>query len=399
MSISKGRLAVLLKRELLTMYVTAFLQLSTVMISFTLIPLYIREAGGGSFDVGLQTTLFTLFSVVFRLFLGPMADRRGRKLSLLIGSVVFATAPVGIWLSPSLGFMAMVRIYQAIGMATFLSAGTSYVADHAPPEYRGTSIGLYRTAITLSVMISPAVGMMLINRYGYDLFFIYMTGLGTLGTILAFTLPGKIGERSGAKDIGIRELFTLFRIPALRVTYGEIFALSMAVGILLTFLTGYAYSFEIIRNPALYFTIHAAAGALGAALLGWLSDRYGRDRLLVPVILALSAGSFALVFMQGNPLLSYYLSAVLTGIGYAGGLALLVAKVVDSVPERMRASALAFQESAIDGGNALGIFLFGAALSFYSYGVLFAVVALFVLIIPVVNFLVAGTGKKGIVRG
>ncbi len=395
----KGRLSVIFKRELLTMYVTGFLQLSTVMISFTLIPLYIREAGGGSFDVGVQTTLFTLFSVIFRLFLGPMADRRGRKLSLIIGSVVFATTPVGIWFSPSLGIMALVRIYQAIGMATFLSAATSYVADHAPPEYRGTSIGLYRTAVTLSVMVSPALGMMLINRFGYDAFFIYMTGLGSLGTVLAFTLPGKIGERSNAKDIGIKELFTLFRIPALRGTYGGIFSLSMAVGILLTYLTGYAYSFGGIRNPAFYFTIHAGAGALGSSLLGSLSDRYGRDRLLPPVVLALSAGSFALVFMDRSPLFFYYLSAALTGIGFAGGLALMVAKVVDSVPTRMRASALAFQESAIDGGNALGIFLFGAALSFYSYTVLFAAVGLFVLMIPAAGCIAAGVKKRGIVRG
>lgn len=399
MALDKGKLKTILTRELSTMYLAGFFELATVMISFTLIPLYIREAGGGNFDIGLQTTLFTLFSVLFRFFLGPMADRRGRKLPLVLGSIVFATTPPAIYFSPTLGIMALARVYQALGMATFLSAATSYIADKTPDSLRGTTIGIYRTAVTLSVMIPPAVGMVLINRYGFPLFFVYMTALGAAGTILVLSLPGKICVRSEAERIGPRELFALFGIPALRGTYTGIFALSMAIGILLTFLTGYASAFPVLRNPALYYTIHAGAGALGATLLGSLSDRFGRDRLLPPVLLFLTAGLLLLVFVDRSPRLFYYTAALFTGVGASGGLALMVARVIDAVPSRMRASALAFQESAIDGGNALGIFLFGLALTAAGYPRLFGLLALFVLVMPAALMLSAGFRKRGLVRG
>ncbi len=385
-------------KELSTVYLAGFLELSTVMTSFTLIPLYVKHAGGGDFAIGVQAAIFTLFSVLFRFLLGSLADSRGRKLSLLIGSLVFSTAPIGIWLSPSLVVMALFRVYQAIGMATFLSAATSYVADHTPDELRGTGIGMYRTAVTLSVMIAPALGMTLIQNFGFASFFIASSLCGVAGTLLILTLPEKIGEPHQAspdeeKGVSVRELFDLFRIPELRSTYLGIFALSMASGILLTFLTGYALGFPSIGNPAFYFTIRESLGALGTMALGALSDRLGRDRLLGPVLLSFAAGCAILAFMEVSPRLLYYLSAVISGVGYAGALALLIAKVVDSVPARLRASALAFQESAIDGGNAFGIFIFGSALSLFSFPVLFAAMALFIMTIPFLSVLARGERK------
>jgi MFS family permease len=379
------------KRELITMYLAGFFQLSTVMISFTLVPLYVRQIGGGDFAVGVQTTLFALFSVLLRFILGPLADSRGRKLSLLIGSAVFATAPLGIWLSPNLALMALVRVYQAIGMATFLSAATSYVADHAPKAKRGKAIGLYRTAVAMSVMIAPAIGMAIINDFGYGPFFIYTAALGGSGTLLVITLPEKLGVRyehgdtayAAGEGVTAKELFDLFRIPDLRSVYAGIFALCMAGGVLLTYITSYAKNFEVISNPAFYFTIRDGIGAVAAVSLGALSDKTGRDRLILPVLIFFSLGTVLLAFMGSfNPLLFYYLSAAFSGIGFAGALALMVAKVVDAVPSRLRASALAFQESAIDGGNSVGIFIFGAALTLFSYASLFTVMAIFILGIP-----------------
>lgn len=394
--------SILLKRELLTMYIAGFLINSTLVSSFIIVPLYVSEMGGSNFAIGVQAALFTIFSVLFRFLLSSLADTKGRKLSLLIGSIVFTTTPLAIYYSPSLVVMAFVRIYQAIGMATYLSAATSYVVDHTPIYLRGTSIGMYHTAATLSGVIAPAVGMALINQYGFWAFFFFLTIMGSLGTILILSLPEKLGVRyeflsSRGDDvsnteihedtISVKNIFTLFRIPELKNTYLMIFVHSMAGGILITFLTGYASSFEAITNPALYYTLRDGVGAVGAFMLGYLSDRFGRDRLLNPVLVSFALGTGILVFMDKSPLFIYFLSAAISGFGVSGAMGLLIAKVADCVPEKLRASALAFQESAIDGGNSIGVFIFGTSRMIYSFSTLISVTALVILLIPIVNII------------
>ncbi len=393
------RIKPLFRKELTLIYVAGFLQLSTVMTSFTLVPLYVRHVGGGDFAVGIQAAIFTLFSVIFRLFLGPLADSKGRKLALFIGGISFASAPVGIWLSPNLAVMALVRIWQAVGMASFLSAATSYAADHAPEGRRGAVIGIYRTAITFSVMLGPALGMMLIERFGFGSYFLFSSLCALSGTMLVLFLPEKLGVRHSHGEeneltVGPKELAALFTIRALRSAYLGIFMISMANGVLLTFLAIYAGNFPAIGNPALHFTLRAGVGAVGASAFGALSDRFGRMKMLVPAIAAFALGTWLLSLMDQDARLFYYLSAAVSGLGFAGALGLMITGVVDAVPSRLRASALAFQESAIDGGNALGIFFFSLALTSYSFGKMFPLLSVFILlIIPV--FLLANLGEKG----
>lgn len=397
-----GKLKPLFRKELTLLYLAGFLQLSTVMTSFTLVPLYVRHVGGGDFAIGIQATIFTLFSVILRLFLGPLADSRGRKLALLLGGFAFATAPAAIWFSPNLTVMALARVWQAVGMASFLSAATSYVADHAPQGLRGAAIGMYRTAVTLSVMVAPALGMELIGRFGFGSYFLYSIICGSLGTLLVFFLPEKIGERHHHGDadelaVGPKELAQLFRIPDLRSAYLGIFMISMANGVLLTYLALHGGSYPEVGNPAFHFTIRAGIGAVGASALGSLSDRFGRMRMLLPAIGLFALGTWFLSFMDRDARLFYYLSAVISGFGFAGALSLMITGVVDAVPSRLRASALAFQESAIDGGNALGIFLFGLALTRYALGEMFPFLALFILaILPVYLVSPRGGGRTAL---
>ena len=417
------------------MYAAGFFELSTVMTTFTLVPLYIRYVGGGDMAVGVQATVFTLFSVIFRIFLGPWADIAGRKPSLVLGAAVFATAPLGIWLAPNLLIMGFVRVYQAVGMATFLSAATSYIADHTPSEYRGTSLGLYRMSITFSVMLVPLLGMALIQAYGFWAYFIMSFAMGAAGFVLMLLLPGdkpckyaasrgevftnhissgdkegpaaghdvrvfapgEIEARTIAEDercrggeVSFSDVKELFTLPALRYAYSGILFISMVAGVLLTYITIYAGAFPSIGNPAVYFTLKAGAGAGASILFGALSDRYGRRPFIIAGICCLAAGLLALVYLHVMPLPLFILSGLLTGTGFTAALSLLVASVVDAVPPRTRGTALAFQESAIDSGNTVGIFFFGLTVGFMGYGNLFLVLAIFIAGVPFLSHFISG---------
>jgi len=368
---------VIAERQMLTIFLASLLVLVQVLVSFSLIPLYIADRGGSSAMIGFQTSLFAIASVMLRFIFGPVADLRGRRFALAVGTFAFATGHIAIWLSPNLWIMAAARVYQAIGMASYLSAASSFVADLAPAEFRGATIGIYRMVLTAAMMVGPLVGNELIRTYGFGAFFVSMAGMSFIAFVLVLTLRNPpVHHEAGEEPIRPRDVFTLLGNPALRAPYLGILIISIAGGIILTYLTLYAEN--VIARPALYFTLFAVAGGVGALALGWLSDRFGRRPVVVPAMLCLALGVAVLWKLAAFPLSVFYASAVLAGFAYNGGLSLFVSWVIDGATPRLRATALAMQESGIDAGFGVGIFIFGLLSEQIPYALLFLWLGLFV---------------------
>jgi predicted MFS family arabinose efflux permease len=386
---------VILAPQMLTIFAASLLILVQVLVSFSLVPLYIVERGGSSFAVGVQTTLFAVSSVLLRFVFGPVADIRGRRFALALGAFVFASGHLLIWLSPNLWIMGAARIYQAVGMASYLSAASSFVADLAPERFRGASIGVYRMVLTVAMMVGPLVGNELIRTYGFAAFFLTMSGMSLLAFVLVLTLsnPASRGDASGpAERIRPREVLSLLGAPGLRAPYLGILVISIAGGIILTYLTLYAEDY--VARPTLYFTVFALVGAAGALALGALSDRFGRRAVVLPGVLILAAGVAVLWRLADTPLVVLYASAALAGFGYNGGLSLFVSWVVDGAAYRVRATALALQESGIDTGFGVGIFFFGLLSERFPFSVLFLGLGVFLALGAGLILTVGHTGRQ-----
>ena len=67
------------------------------------LPQYVNLLGGSPGQIGLLMGFFTLASVIIRPALGKLADRRGRKLFMLIGSGFFVLFPLIYNQVPSIG--------------------------------------------------------------------------------------------------------------------------------------------------------------------------------------------------------------------------------------------------------------------------------------------------------
>ncbi len=350
--------AVLLQPDMLKIFVSSLFVLGQVLVSFSLIPLYIQYRGGDTFTIGVHTTVFAVASVALRFIFGPMADVQGRRSVMALGAFVFSTANLAVFYAPSLLWMAIARVYQAVGMASYLSSASSLVADMAPFEYRGSVIGAYRMILPVASLTGPFLGNDIIRRFGFRAFFFAMAGAAFISFLLVLAL------KSGRRPVGyvnrIRpsDIISIFRNRELRAAYSGIFTVSLGGGIITTYIITYGAPY--FRNAAVFFIVYAFVGAPAALMLGRLSDRTGRRRLALPIIVLLGAGTALLALIDAYPAAVFFAAAVLTGVGYNAGLSVFISWVVDAVDNRLRATALSLQESGIDTGFAVGIFLFGS---------------------------------------
>ncbi|AVV40280.1 sugar porter family MFS transporter [Streptomyces sp. ID05-04B] len=99
---------------------------------------------------------------------GRIADRIGRIRVMQIAAVLFTVSAVGSALPFSLWDFAFWRVVGgfAIGMASVI--GPAYIAEVAPPAYRGRLGSFQQAAIVIGIAISQLVNWGLLNSAGGD---------------------------------------------------------------------------------------------------------------------------------------------------------------------------------------------------------------------------------------
>ncbi|GGW19821.1 sugar transporter [Streptomyces capoamus] len=131
------------------------------------------EAIRGRYDIGsaalAQVIAIALIGcAIGAATAGRIADRIGRIRCMQIAAVLFTISAVGSALPFALWDLAFWRIVGgfAIGMASVI--GPAYIAEVAPPAYRGRLGSFQQAAIVVGIAISQLVNWGLLNAAGGD---------------------------------------------------------------------------------------------------------------------------------------------------------------------------------------------------------------------------------------
>lgn len=329
------------------MFVVTFLMMTIFNSTFTLLPLYILDLGGSEFFAGVQAAAFYGTAILFRFYFGPLTDRAGRKIAILIGLSIFTITSFLYVFSDSLAMITGIRILQGIGFAAFISSAISAVADMAPSQKIGFYMSIYRIVSTLSFLTGPMASIYVAKTYGYDAWFLICTTLGLLsiGTLYLIQFP-IILEEVHLK--GSHPMIEIFKTKKYQPVYLGITLTSMCYGSLVSFAAIHISRVTTIGNPGIYFTFFAFSSLFFTILSGKLSDRLGRSHVAWPAIMLLGIGVASLFWIEFFPFPLLVLSSVLSGIGFNAGLSVLSAWLVDLSAMNTRGSVLSIQESVID---------------------------------------------------
>lgn len=243
-----------------------------------LLPRYARDLHLNQMEVGV---LFGSYAVALLLATFPIAiltDRHGRRAVMLWGLAGLGITTLVFAFSTQYWLLVLARFLQGIaGSATWLP-GMALLADHFPAESRGKAMGTAFAAANLGVLIGPPLSGLLVERGGHAAPFLLGAVLVALDAAgRAFLLPEV--ERVRGPRLPFRQLLAN---PTIRV-----FAGAMALGSCFWALLESTLPIHLDRrfgqSPAqigFFFAAAALAHTFTSPLMGRLSDRLGRVRVL-----------------------------------------------------------------------------------------------------------------------
>ncbi|MEV4896580.1 sugar porter family MFS transporter [Nonomuraea sp. NPDC055795] len=122
----------------------------------------------GSVETGFVVAIALLGSAIGAWVGGGLADRWGRTRTMQVAAVLFAISSIGQMLPFAIWDLAFWRVLAgvAIGMASVL--GPTYIAEVAPPAYRGRLGSFQQLAIVLGIAVSQLVNYLLARVAGGD---------------------------------------------------------------------------------------------------------------------------------------------------------------------------------------------------------------------------------------
>jgi len=126
-----------------------------------------QEFHVSTFLLEVITSWVTLGAMAGALVAGGMADRLGRRTTILLASVLFTAGALIEALAPGSYVLVLGRLVVGFGVGVASVAAPLYAAEMAPARLRGRFVSLYQLAITVGIFIAYLVDYVLSHGSGW----------------------------------------------------------------------------------------------------------------------------------------------------------------------------------------------------------------------------------------
>ncbi len=304
-------------RYLIILSLVGFVTSFGAHIVATNLPAYAQTVGVGALMIGLLIAVYDFAELFAKPVSGFVADRRGMKMMLLVGLVIFILGSL-LYLVINPKLLLIVRFIQGLGAAALSTVSITMVAKYFS-EGRGKAFGVYNAIKGAGYIVAPAVGGFLAGGCRFSSIFAVSAAVGAVAFLLSLLLPRDRlrGEKleDDDDDISFQQFVLIFKDPRLLPIYAVIVINMFMVGILFGFLPVYLYS--IGYTPTQSGTILSVASLsylLIQPLAGHLADRI-EIRITVFVGLLMAAVTILVVTFTSGILLVSIVIAAGVGIG------------------------------------------------------------------------------------
>lgn len=312
-------------------------------------------------QLSIQLTLAAFFLGFSggQAILGPISDRFGRRIPLLVALTLYVGASIACAVAPSALWLAIFRLLQGIGACSGPVIGRALVRDLFPPQDATHIFSRMILVMGVAPIFAPLIGGYLLVFFGWQAIFVLLALLGamSLGASALLLPAGHSGDPS--HSLHIFAIFSRFR-DLLRDPNFRPYAIILAASFsgMFAYIAGSPFIFiQLHKVPADDFGWIFGFNALGLIALSQF-NRFLHRQFSARTILR-----FAL-WMQGVAAALLFLASLLPETGLAGLLIPLFLYVACIGLVSPNSTALAMHQQGQQAGTAsalLGSLQFASA--------------------------------------
>jgi sugar porter (SP) family MFS transporter len=356
--------------------------------------LFLKKDFGGlsSFQQELVTSLLLVGAVAGALTAGRLADRIGRRVTVLITALVFIAGVLLVAFTPTYPVLLIGRIIIGLAVGSASTVVPLYIGEVVPPRVRGGLVSLNQLAITAGILVSYLIDYGLSDSGNWRLMFglaVIPAAALFIGMLFQKESPHWLirqGREDEARQVLRRvrdesdidaEIAEVHEVSQRQGSYRDLISPKvrplLAVGVLLAVfqqITGINtviyYAPTLLQgaglgnNAALLANVVNGAVNVGMTIVAiWLLDKAGRRPLLLSGTAGMAVGMVivALSFLGGSQLHGALAIVAIAGLlVYTGSFAiglgpvfwLLIAEIY---PLRIRGAAMSVAAMANWGAN------------------------------------------------
>jgi MHS family citrate/tricarballylate:H+ symporter-like MFS transporter len=291
------------------------------------------------------------------LVIGRLADRRGRKPAMIFSFTLMGIAITGLALTPSYALIGMAapilavlfRLIQGFALGGEVGPNAAFLLEAAPPHRRALYVSMHAATADAAALFAGLIGFALssllspaaLDAWGWRAAFLIGASIVPFGLALRRTLGETLSDAAQeqeARGTG-RSSFPVVAAAGLMIIGAATIS-----NYTLDYLGTYAQDTLHMATTSAFGAVImlGLCGVVGDLAAGWLSDRYGRKRvLLVPwlILFLVVLPAFQLLSFFRTPGALLAATAALTLLHIFGSTPALIL-FIEVLPARIRAGAL-----------------------------------------------------------
>jgi DHA1 family bicyclomycin/chloramphenicol resistance-like MFS transporter len=219
-----------------------------------------------------------------QLLYGPLSDRFGRRIPLLIGLVIYICSALGIALVPSFAGLLALRFVQGIGSAATRVITISIVRDVYGGRQMAEVMSLIMMVFMIVPVIAPGSGQIIMFFGSWHLIFVFIAAMAALIAIWAYIRLPETLHAANVRPFTARAVIGGFKLVLTnRIALCYTIATTFIFGSLFGFINSAQQIYVGIYDLGVYFPFAFAGVAIFMSLASFLNSRlvgkFGMRRL------------------------------------------------------------------------------------------------------------------------
>jgi MFS transporter, DHA1 family, multidrug resistance protein len=244
-------------------------------------PLMTVDLGTSASSVQLTLTAFLIGIALGQLIFGPLSDRFGRMVPLLVGSLLCLVASALTALAPTVELLIAGRFAQGVTGAAGMVLGRAIISDLAVGAAAARAYSLMMLVGGIAPVVAPVLGSLLVPSLGWRgvLWVVFGLVAAMFIGVVAVVRETHTADRRAQARASRNGARSPLRVLASRAYLGNALAFALAFATMMAYISASPFVYQVMMSfTQVQYGIAFGINALGLAAMGAVAARLAATR-------------------------------------------------------------------------------------------------------------------------